>query len=95
MKTWDDSKPPLENKKSFGWVPGVAYRPEREEQLRAVLVGHRHCEHVVSAIKEVHTWLTKGGCLATGVDIPGDFELVQSWRVAYNLQPDVPLCERK
>jgi hypothetical protein len=39
LKDWDDSKPYTENNKAFNWVPGVAYRPEREEQIRAALAG--------------------------------------------------------
>jgi hypothetical protein len=56
-------------------------------------------EHVLEAIKEVHSWLNKGGCLkrgekpimkldgGRGVD-PAD------WVTAYDLQPDRPYCER-
>ena len=47
------------------------------------------------AILEVHSWLTNGGCLATGVGIPDDTQLVDSWKTAYNLQADVPFPERK
>ena len=49
----------------------------------------------MSAILEVHGWLTNGGCLATGIGIPTDAVLVDSWKTAYNLQPDIPYPERK
>ena len=39
MKEWDDAKSAGENNQKFNWVMGVAYRPEREEQLREILKG--------------------------------------------------------
>ena len=37
----------------------MAFRPEREAQLREVLKGHPRADHVVGAIKELHGWLAK------------------------------------
>ena len=56
IKNWDDSKPSEENQKAFGWAPGIAFRPDREDKLREVLKDHPKCEHIVSAIKEAHEW---------------------------------------
>ena len=94
LKGWDDAKTPEENMKAFSWVPGIAFRPEREAQLRACLQGHANAEHVVVAIKELHLWMTNGGCLKTEVGAPSDKILLESWKTAYNLQPDTPFPER-
>jgi hypothetical protein len=61
LKGWDDNKPAEENSKAFSWVPGIAYRPEREAQVRALLQGHPRAEQVVQAIAELHGWLSDGG----------------------------------
>lgn len=61
LKGWDDSKSFEENIKPFGWTPGIAFRPEREAQLRELLKDHPRREQVVAAIKEVHEWLRDGG----------------------------------
>jgi hypothetical protein len=92
LKDWHDDKPVEENMKAFSWVPGLAYRPKREVQLREVLKDHPKADQVVAAIQEVHAWLNKGGCLKRnkppiGLDYSG-------WATAYNLQPDTPFPER-
>jgi hypothetical protein len=108
LKQWDDSQPFSENVKQFGWVPGVAYRPQREAQLREILQGHPRGEEVVEAIKEVHGWLSQGGCLAaTGAGVKDGLQAqllpslmgvdateVEEWATAYDLQPDRPFPER-
>jgi hypothetical protein len=95
LKQWDDAKPLEENLKQFSWVPGVAYRPEREAQLRACLAGHPKADHIVDAIKQVHSWLADGGCLKRGVKPEGmDAAAVEEWAIAYDLQPDRPFPER-
>lgn len=106
LKTWDDSKPVDENTKAFGWVSGVAYRPEREAQLREVLAGHPKADHIVGAIKEIHELLREGGCVkrgaiptsaATGIALDAGVAGVPAseWTLAYNLQSDKPYCERQ
>jgi predicted aldo/keto reductase-like oxidoreductase len=78
---------------SFSWVPGVSYRPERDEQLRACLGDNPKADHIMDAIKEVHQWCSKGGCLKRGEKPIGDVD-ASEWEIAYNLQPDVPYPER-
>lgn len=74
----------------------MAFRPEREEQLREVLkkAGNTNIDHVVMAIKQMHSWLSEGGCLKRGVEPEGGINK-HEWEIAYNLQPQLPLCERK
>jgi hypothetical protein len=89
-KAWDDAKTPEENQKQFSWVPGIAFRPSREAQLREVLKDHPKVDHIVEAIKELHEWLRDGGCLARGEAPPGS----EDWAIAYDLQPNKPFPER-
>ncbi|KAJ1400928.1 NADP-dependent oxidoreductase domain-containing protein [Ochromonadaceae sp. CCMP2298] len=88
LKGWDDTASFEQNTKGFSWVPGVGYRPEREAQLRDILKDHPKCEEVVAAIKQLHAWLTAGGCLKRGET--GEVD----WAMAYDLQPSLPFCER-
>jgi hypothetical protein len=56
-------------------------------------------DHVLEAIKEVHGWLSGGGCVKRGekpvmkVDGGKGVDLAD-WATAYDLQPDKPYCER-
>ena len=61
LKGWDDNKSAEENTKAFSWVPGIAYRPEREAQVRALLQDHPRGEQVLQALTELHSWLSDGG----------------------------------
>lgn len=91
-KEWDDSLSPEENKKKFSWVPGIAYRPARDDKLRAILSSHPRGEYVLSCIKELHSWLSNGGCIKRN-SIPADIS-IDDWKSAYDLQPDIPFPER-
>lgn len=92
-KNWKYDRPIEENLKEFSWVPGIAFVPERESQLRSILSSHPRCEHVVEAIKELHTLLHNGGCIARGEKPPPGYDSA-GWATAYDLQPQKPLCER-
>ena len=99
LKTWDDNKSEAENKEQFSWVPSLPFRPEQEDLIRAHLAEHggafftpEKVDHIVAAMREVHSWLHTGGCLARN-DLPPDVN-VEDWKVAYNLQPDKPYPER-
>jgi len=105
LKAWDDSKPSEENTKAFGWVAGVAYRPEREAQLREALQGHPKVDHIVAAFKEAHVLFADGGCVKRGAipacDVDGTAGEAgvagvpaAEWARAYDLQSDKPYCDR-
>ena len=65
MKGWDDNKAAEENTKAFSWVPGIAYRPERGAQVRALLQDHPRREQVLQALTELHGWLSDGGTVCS------------------------------
>ena len=78
---------------SFSWVPGVAFQPKREAQLREALSSHPKVDHIMTAIKEVHQWCSNDGCKKRGEAAIGDVD-EKEWEIAYNLQPDIPYPER-
>ena len=78
---------------SFSWVPGVPFQPEREAELRKSLASLPKAEHIMTAIKEVHQWCSKDGCIKRGEKPIGEVDEKQ-WEIAYNLQPDIPYPER-
>lgn len=95
-KTFDDSKPIQEKQNSLNtWVPGVSYRPEREDKLREVLADHPRKEYIIDAIKQLHQWVHSGGCFKRGEEpigiSPSEYD---SWHMAYDLQPQKPYPER-
>ena len=47
----------------------------------------------MTAIKEVHQWCSKDGCIKRGEKPIGEVDEKQ-WEIAYNLQPDIPYPER-
>eukprot|EP01036_Dinobryon_divergens_P033251 gene33251-42995_t len=96
LKGWDDNKSAEENTKAFSWVPGIAYRPEREAQVRALLQDHPRGEQVLQALTELHDWLSDGGFLKRGLPAPPGSNPIDTsgWAIAYDLQPDRPFPER-
>jgi predicted aldo/keto reductase-like oxidoreductase len=102
LKTWGDAKTEAENKEQFSWVPGLPFRPEQEDQVRAHLLefgssaglSAEKAEHVMTAIKEGHEWLREGGCFARNEPPVGEGIVADDWLVAFNLQPDKPYPER-
>eukprot|EP01035_Chromulina_nebulosa_P023324 gene23324-30232_t len=87
IKSWD------ENKTFNNWVPGVSYRPERESQLVEVLKDHPKRDHVVEVVKQLHQWISNGGCLSRG-EKPIGIDNYEGWELAYDLQPSKPFPER-
>ena len=94
LKNWDDTKTSDENIKQFnGYVPGVTYRPEREEQLREVLKYHPKCEHIIEAIKELHQWCHNGGFIVRNEEPLGVTDY-SDWKSAFDLRPWTAFPER-
>lgn len=96
LKEWKDDISYEENSKLFNWVPGISFRPEREDQLRNVLQGHPKQEQIINAIKELHSWVEKGGIFKNPNQIPLNVtnEEIEDWKMAFDLQPWVPFCQR-
>ena len=89
---WDDELSVDENRGKFSWVPGIAFRPAREDRLRTILEGHARGQQIADAIVELHGWLHTGGCIKRG-EIPDGVDTA-AWKVAYDLQPSKPYPER-
>ncbi len=59
---------------------------------RACLAFHPRGEHVANSVIELHGWLHSGGCVKRG-EIPEEVD-TETWKVAYDLQPNKPYPER-
>jgi predicted aldo/keto reductase-like oxidoreductase len=95
IKDWKEDQTLEVNLKSFSWVPGLSYRPERLAAIREALGSNNNprCEEIMERLQEVHQWLHSGGCFKRG-ETPVNITDSSGWVSAYNLQPDVPFPER-